>query len=169
MLCKQNSPINFFIIEIDSGQVCLIRSMSLYVKRKGDTLLRLNLSKVDGRECILLGVADKNCGRMSPLRKTQLQLASYTSQHIAGIVASYLGYLPMQLKRVLYTQVASYLKTDTRLDTDSWSADGNDYVNSACTKKKKEKKTHLLGSFGNVYSVTDQNIFHWPHTELYQY
>ena len=54
MLCKRNSPINFFIIEIDSGQVCLIRSMSLYVTRKGDILLRVNLSKVDSRECILL-------------------------------------------------------------------------------------------------------------------
>ena len=69
MLCKQNSPINFFIIEIDSGQVCLIRIMSLYVTRKGDILLRVNLSKVDSRECILLAVANKTCGRMSPLRK----------------------------------------------------------------------------------------------------
>ena len=69
MLCKQNSPINFFIIEIDSGQVFLIRSVSLYVTRKGDILLLVNLSKVDSRECILLAVADKNCGRTSPLRK----------------------------------------------------------------------------------------------------
>ena len=69
MLCKQNFPTNFLIIDIDSGQVCLIRSMSLYVTRKGDILLRVNLSKVDSRECILLAVADKNCGRMSPLRK----------------------------------------------------------------------------------------------------
>ena len=71
MLCKQNSPINFFIIEIDSGQVCLIRSMSPYATRKGDILLRVNLSKVDSRECILLAVADKNCWKMSPLRKTR--------------------------------------------------------------------------------------------------
>ena len=70
MLCKQNSLINFFIIEIDSEQVCLIRSISLsYVTRKGDILLRVNLSKVDSGECILLAVSDKNCGRMSPLRK----------------------------------------------------------------------------------------------------
>ena len=69
MLCKQNSPINFFIIEIDSRQVCLIRSMSLYVTQKRDILLGVNLPKVDSREYILLAVADKNCGRMSPLRK----------------------------------------------------------------------------------------------------
>ena len=73
MLCKENSPINFFIIEIDSGQVWLIRSMSLYVTRKGDILLRVNLSKVDSRECILLAVADKKCGRMSPHRKNRSQ------------------------------------------------------------------------------------------------
>ena len=76
MLCKQNSPINFFTIEIHSGQVCLIRSMSLiplYVTRKGDIILWVNLSKVDSRECHLLAVADKNCGRMSPLRKIGLQ------------------------------------------------------------------------------------------------
>ena len=72
MLCKQSSPINSFIIEIDSGQVCLIRSMSLYVTQKGDILLRVNLSKVDSRECTLLAVIDKNCGRMSPLRKIEL-------------------------------------------------------------------------------------------------
>ena len=77
MLCKQNSPINFFIIEIDSGQVCLIRSTSLYVTRKGDVLLQVNLSKVDSRECILLVVADKNYGRCLPFVKIQTRFGSY--------------------------------------------------------------------------------------------
>ena len=76
MLCKQNSPINFFIIEIDSGQVCLIRSVSLYVTWKGDVLLRVNLSKVDSRECILLVVADKNYGRCLPFVKIQTRFGS---------------------------------------------------------------------------------------------
>ena len=70
MLRKQNSPINFLITEIDSEQVCLIRSICLTTtSREGGILLQVNLSKVGSRECILLAVADKNCGRCLPFVK----------------------------------------------------------------------------------------------------
>ena len=53
MLCKQNFLINFFIIEIDSGQCVWFGVCVSYVTQKGDILLRVNLSKVDSRGCIL--------------------------------------------------------------------------------------------------------------------
>ena len=105
MLCTHNSPINFFIIEIEFGQVCLIGSMSLYVTRKGDVLLRVNLSKVDSRECILLAVADKNCGRMSPLRKIRFYTSCQPLHQFKVYLSAFQFCLPAT---IFYTKLSGY-------------------------------------------------------------